>query len=192
MGTIVISENVTLDGVIEDPTGEDGFDRGGWFGQIGDDDRQAWAEVEAGEADRAEALLLGRCTYEWLAARWMSRTGAWAERLTSMPKYVVSSTLEEPAWANTSVLNGPLLDEVSALKGSLTGEIVVNGSGHLAHTLIEHGLVDELRLMVYPFVLGAGKRLFPSTRAQQAMRLVDARTIGNCLALLRYDVVRSE
>lgn len=191
-GKIVISGNVTLDGVIEDPTGEDGFDRGGWFSQIGDDDRQASAEVKAGEAEHAEALLLGRRTYEWLAARWTSLTGAWAERLTSVPKYVVSNTLENPAWANSTVLNRDLLDEVSELKERLTGEIVVNGSGHLAHTLIEHGLVDELRLMVYPFVLGTGERLFPSTSAQKEMRLIDARTIANGLALLRYKVVRSE
>jgi dihydrofolate reductase len=191
MGKLVVSENVTLDGVIEDPTGEDHFDRGGWFSELDDHDRQAWAEVEAAEADRAEALLLGRRTYEWLATRWSPRTGAWAERLTDMPKYVVSSTLQRPAWSNSTVLKGVVPREVLRLKQRLAGEIVVNGSGRLVRTLIEHGLVDELRLMVHPFLLGAGERLFPPTSTPQAMRLVEARTVGNGLALVTYEVVRS-
>jgi dihydrofolate reductase len=191
MGTIVISENITLDGVIEDPTGDDGFSRGGWFNEIGDEDRRAWAEVEAGEADRAQATLLGRRTYEWLIARgWPTRTGPWAERLTSMPKYVVSSTLVDPAWSGTTVLDGDAVDEARALKGRTAGQILVNGSGRLARTLIEHDLVDEVRLMIYPFVLGSGERLFPETSERRPMRLVETRTVGERLALVTYEVVR--
>ena len=186
MGTLVISENITLDGVIEDPTGEDGFEHGGWFSAMGDDDRQAWAAVEAGEADQAEALLLGRRTYEWLTARWLTRTGAWAERLAAMPKYVVSTTLVETPWPSTTVLKGDVLDQVRELKEQLSGEIVVNGSGRLARALIEHDLVDELRLMVYPSVLGSGERLFPSTRTALSMRLVEARKVGDGLVTVTY------
>ena len=191
MGRIVISENVTIDGVVQDPTGDDGFARGGWFNQIADEDRQGWAEIETGEALRAEALLLGRRTYEYLVARWPSRTGVWADRLNSMPKYVVSSTLTDPEWTNTTALTGDVVNEVSKLKERLDGEIVLNGSGQLARTLIEHDLVDELRLMVYPVVLGSGERLFPETRDRTAVRLTGARTVGRGLAFLTYDVVRA-
>ena len=191
MGKIVISENVTIDGVIQDPTGDDGFAHGGWFNEIGDDARQGWAEIETGEALRAEALLLGRRTYEYLVARWPSRTGVWADRLNTMPKYVVSSTLVDPEWTNSTVLTGDVLNEVTKLKDRLDGEIVVNGSGQLARTLIEHHLVDEVRLMIYPFVLGSGERLFPETSDRSAMRLVDTRTVGHGLALVTYDVVRA-
>jgi len=191
MGKIVISENVTIDGVIQDPTGDDGFAHGGWLNEIGDDARQGWAEIETGEALRAEALLLGRRTYEYLVARWPSRTGVWADRLNSMPKYVVSSTLVDPEWTNSTVLTGDVLNEVTKLKDRLDGEIVVNGSGQLARTLIEHHLVDEVRLMIYPFVLGSGERLFPETSDRSAMRLVDTRTVGHGLALVTYDVVRA-
>jgi dihydrofolate reductase len=191
MGKIVISENVTIDGVIQDPTGDDGFAHGGWFNEIGDDARQGWAEIETGEALRAEALLLGRRTYEYLVARWPSRTGVWADRLNSMPKYVVSSTLVDPEWTNSTVLTGDVLNEVTKLKDRLDGEIVVNGSGQLARTLIEHHLVDEVRMMIYPFVLGSGERLFPETSDRSVMRLVDTRTVGRGLALVTYDVVRA-
>ena len=159
MGRIVVSENVTLDGVVQDPTGEEGFSRGGWFGRIGDEDREAWAQVEMGEALGAEALLLGRRTYAFFAARWPSRSGEWAARLNSLPKYVVSSTLVDPAWTNTTVLTD-VVAEVSKLKQNITGEIAVYASFQLVHTLLGHDLVDELRLMAYPFVLGAGRRLF--------------------------------
>jgi dihydrofolate reductase len=191
MGKIVISENVTIDGVVQDPTGDDGFARGGWFNEIGDVDRQGWAEVETGEAQRADALLLGRRTYDYLAARWPQRTGVWADRLNSMPKYVVSSTLVDPEWTNSTVLTGDVVNEVTKLKERLDGEIVLNGSGRLARTLIEHDLVDELRLMVYPFVLGSGERLFPETRDRTAMRLTGTRTVGDGLALVTDDVVRA-
>ena len=190
MGKIVISENVSLDGVIQDPTGDEGFRLGGWFGQIGDKDREAWAQVELDEALGTEALLLGRRSYEWFAARWASRSGAWADRLNSLPKYVVSATLEDPDWNNSTVLNGDVVNEVSKLKQRVNGDIVVYASGHLVHTLIEHDLVDELRLMTYPVVLGAGERLFGETSDKKPMRLVDTRTVGDGLAFLTYQPVR--
>ena len=190
MGKIVISENVSLDGVVQDPTGEEGYRFGGWFNQIGEKDREAWAKVGFDEALGAEAFLLGRRTDEWLAARWLSRSGEWADRLNSLPKYVVSSTLEEPRWTNSTVLKGDVVKEVSTLKQELAGDIVVAGSIQLAHTLIEHNLADELRLMIFPVVLGAGERLFDETKDRKPMRLVHARTVGHNLALLTYEVVR--
>jgi dihydrofolate reductase len=170
MGRIVISENVSLDGVIQDPTGDEGFRHGGWSVQIPDKDRDEWAKVLLDEALGAEAQLLGRRTYEFFAARFPSRSGAWADRLNSMPKYVVSSTLVDPDWNNTTVLNGEVVNEVSKLKQELDGEIVVYASSQLVPTLIEHDLVDELRLIVYPVVLGAGERLSarPATRRRCA------------------------
>jgi dihydrofolate reductase len=186
MGKIIISENVSLDGVVQDPTGEEGFGRGGWFVQIGDKDRETWAKLELDEALSAAALLLGRRSDEWFAARWLSRTGEWADRLNSLPKYVVSSTLEEPRWSNSTVLKGEVVNEVSKLKQELDGDIVVYASTQLVHTLMEHDLVDELRLIVYPVVLGAGERLFGETSDKKPMRLVDARTVGDSLALLTY------
>jgi dihydrofolate reductase len=190
MGKIVVSENVSLDGVVQDPTGEEGFERGGWFGQLGEADREEWARVEFDEALRAEALLLGRRSYEWFAARWPSRSGEWANRLNSLPKYVVSSTLVDPDWNNSTVLKGEVVNEVSKLKQELDGEIVVYGSCQLARTLIEHDLVHELRLMVYPVVLGAGERLFGETSDTRSVRLLDTRTVGDDLAYLTYALVR--
>jgi dihydrofolate reductase len=190
MGRIVISENVSLDGVIQDPTGEEGFRLGGWFGQAGDKDRQAWAKVAFDEALSADALLLGRRSYQWFAARWASRRGDWAQRLNSLPKYVVSSTLEDPDWNNSRVLRGDVVNEISKLKQRVNADIVVYASGQLAHTLMEHDLVDELRLMIYPVVLGAGERLFGPTRDKKRMRLVATRTVGDGLALLTYQPIR--
>ena len=190
MGKIVISENASLDGVVQDPTGEEGFSFGGWFGQIGDKDREGWAQAGLDEALGAEAFLLGRRTEQWLAARWLSRSGEWADRLNGLPKYVVSSTLEEPKWTNSTVLKGDVVKEVSALKQELAGDIIVAGSIQLARTLIEHNLADEVRLMIFPVVLGAGERLFDETKDRKPMRLVHARTVGHNLALLTYEVVR--
>ena len=190
MGQIVISENVSLDGVVQDPTGEEGFRFGGWFGQMGDKDREAWAKVEFDEALGTEALLLGRRSDEWFAVRWQSRSGEWADRLNSLPKYVVSSTLEEPRWNNATVLRGDVVNEVSKLKQELDGDIVVYGSIQLAHTLMEHDLVDELRLTIHPVVLGAGERLFGETSHRKPMRLVHTQTVGDSLALLTYKLVR--
>ena len=190
MGKIVISENVSLDGVVQDPTGEEGFRHGGWFVQVGDKDREEWAQVALDEALGAEALLLGRRSYEFFAGRWPSRSGALADRLNSLPKYVVSSTLVDPDWNNSTVLKGDVANQVSKLKQELDGEIVVVASRKLVRTLLEHDLVDELRLMVYPVVLGAGERLFGETSDKKPVRLVDTRTVGDALAYLTYELVR--
>jgi dihydrofolate reductase len=189
MGKIVVSENVSLDGVVEDPTGEEGFRHGGWFNEIGDKDREAWAKAGLDEALGAEAFLLGRRSDEYLGSRWNSRTGEWADRLNSLPKYVVSSTLEDPVWNNSKVLRGDVVAEVSKLKRELDGEIVVAASRQLVQTLMEHDLVDEVRLIVYPVVLGAGERLFGETSDKTPMRLVDTKTIGDGLAFLTYELV---
>ena len=185
MGKIIISENVTLDGVIQDPAGDEGFRHGGWIGRIGDRGRDEAARVALG----TEAMLLGRRSYEFLAARWASRTGEFADRMNSKPKYVVSSTLQDPAWNNTTVLWGDLVSEVSPLKQQLAGDIVVAASFQLVHTLLERDLVDELRLMIYPVVLGTGKRLFGETSDKKLMRLVGNKTVDD-LALLTYEPVR--
>ncbi|MGD0605128.1 MAG: dihydrofolate reductase family protein [Streptosporangiaceae bacterium] len=190
MGKIVISTNVSLDGVVQDPDGQEGFRLGGWFGQFGGEDLEQWAKVELEEALGTEALLLGRRSEEWFATRWASRTGEWADRLNSLPKYVVSSTLQEPRWNNSTVLRGDVVSAVSKLKQELAGEIVVYASYQLARMLIKHDLVDELRLVVYPVVLGAGERLFGETSDKKPMRLVGTRTIGNGLAFLTYMFVR--
>jgi dihydrofolate reductase len=190
MGKIVISTNVSFDGVVQDPDGAEGFRLGGWFGQFGGKDLEEWAKVEFEEALGSEALLLGRRSDEWFAARWLSKTGEWADRLNSMPKYVVSSTLQEPKWSNSTVLRGDVVSEVSKLKQELAGDIVVYASYQLGRTLIEHDLVDELRLFVYPVVLGAGERLFGQTSDKKPMRLVDAKTIGDGLVFLTYTLVR--
>jgi dihydrofolate reductase len=190
MGKIIISENVTLDGVVQDPTGDEGFGAGGWFGHIDNRDREEWATVELDEALRAEALLLGRRTYEFFAARWPFRSGQWADRLNSLPKYVVSTTLQDPDWNNSTILTGDVVDEVTTLRRKVNGDIVVYASFQLVHTLIEHDLVDELRLMIYPFVLGVGERLFRETSGTKHMRLADTRTVGNGLALLTYRPIR--
>jgi dihydrofolate reductase len=189
MGKIVISENVSLDGVIQDPAGVEGFRLGGWVGRIGGQGREEAAKVALDEALCADAFLLGRRSYEFLAARWPSRSGPLAERLNSLPKYVVSSTLEAPAWNNTTVLKGNVIDEVSKLKQEIDREIVVAASFQLWHTLMEYDLVDELRLMIYPVVLGAGERLFGETSDKKPMRLVSIRTVDD-LALLTYETVR--
>ena len=190
MGKIVISTNVSLDGVVQDPDGQEGFRLGGWFGQFGGKDLEAWAKVSLEEALGADALLLGRRSDEWFAERWSSRSGEWADRLNSLPKYVVSSTIGHPRWSNSTVLTGEVVDEVTKLKQELDGEILVYASYQLGRTLIEHDLLDELRLVVYPVVLGAGERLFGATREKKPMRLVDTKTIGDGLASLTYEMVR--
>lgn len=189
MGKIVISENVSLDGVIEDPAGVEGFRLGGWVGRIGSQGREEAAKVALDEALGADAFLLGRRSYEFLAARWPSRTGPLAERLNGLPKYVVSSTLEAPVWNNTTVLKGQVIAEISKLRQEIEGEIVVAASFQLWHALFEHDLVDELRLMIYPVVLGAGKSLFGETSDKRQLRLISARTVDD-LALLTYETVR--
>jgi dihydrofolate reductase len=189
MGKIVVSENVTLDEVVQDPAGAEGFGRGGWVGRVGERGREEAAKVLLDEALGAEAQLFGRRTYEFLAARWPSRSGEFADRFNEMPKYVVSSTLKDPDWNNSTVLAGDVVQEVSKLKHELDGEIVVAGSIRLVRTLLENDLVEELRLMIYPVVLGAGERLFGETSEQRPVRLVETRTVDD-LAYLTYEVVR--
>jgi dihydrofolate reductase len=175
--------------VIQDPDGDEGFRLGGWFGQFGGKDLEEWAKVALDEALGAEAWLLGRRSYEYFGVRWRPRSGELADRLHSMPKYVVSSTLVDPDWNNSRVLKGDVVDEVTKLKQELDGEIVVPASYQLGRTLIEHDLVDELRLVVFPVVLGAGERLFGETGEKKPMRLVDIRSIGDGLAFLTYELV---
>ncbi len=192
MGRIVMSgpQNVSLDGVVQDPDGQEGFRLGGWFIQSGGKDLEQWNKVALDEALRAEAWLLGRRSYEFFGMRWRPRSGELADRLNSMPKYVVSSTLGDPEWNNTTVLNGDVVTEVSKLKQELDGEIIVPASYQLARTLLEHDLVDELRLVVFPVVLGSGERLFGETSDKKSMRLVSVNTIGDGLAFVTYEVVK--
>jgi dihydrofolate reductase len=188
MGTIVMSEFVTLDGVVQDPAGNEGFERGGWVGQLAA--REEVAKVTLDQALGADALLMGRRTYEFFAALWPSRTGELADRLNGLPKYVVSSSLEDPGWNNTTVLGGEAVSEVTTLKRELDGEINVIASFQLGRALIEHDLLDELRLMVFSIVLGAGDRLFGQTGGQKPMHLRDARTVGGDVAYLTYGFVK--
>jgi dihydrofolate reductase len=185
MGKIVVSDNVTLDGVVQDPAGDEGFRVGGWVGLIGNSPQLAKLALD--EALAAGAFLLGRRSYEWLGARWPSRSGELADRLNGMPKYVVSATLEHPAWNNTSVLKGDVVSEVSKLKEELSGEIVVPASFRLVRTLMEHDLVDELRLKVFPVVLGAGERLFGEISDKKPMRLLGTQTLEGGIAYLTYE-----
>ena len=191
MGNIVISTNVTLDGVVQDPDGKEGFSQGGWFGQFGGGDLEEWGKISLDEALGAQALLLGRRSDEWFAARWAARTGEWADRLNGLPKYVVSATLDEPKWGNSTVLKGDVVSEVAALKERLDGEIVVYASYQLGRTLLEHDLVDELRLTVFPVALGTGERLFGETSDKKAMRLLSTRIVGVGLVLYIYELIRS-
>jgi dihydrofolate reductase len=190
MGKIIISENVWLDGVVQDPAGDEGFRHGGWVGRIGGPGREEVARVALDEALGTEAMLLGRRSYEFLSARWPSRTDALADRLNCKPKYVVSSTLRDPAWNNTTVLKGNVVNEVSALKQQLAGDMVVAASFQLVHTLLEHDLVDELRLMIYPVVLGTGRRMFGEASDKKSMRLIGNTTVAGDLAYLTYELVR--
>jgi dihydrofolate reductase len=190
MGKIVISTNVSLDGVVQDPDGQEGFSRGGWFSQYVGKDREEWGRVSCAEALGTAALLLGRRSDEWFAARWASRPGEWADRLNGLPKYVVSSTLQDPKWTNGMVLTGNVVDEVTRLKKDVDGDIVVYASYQLGRTLIEHDLVDELRLFVFPVVVGGGERLFGETAGKKPFRLAGSRTVGSGLVFLTYEIVR--
>jgi dihydrofolate reductase len=180
MGKIVVSENVTLGGVVQDPAGDQGFRPDSRVGPIGDSQRLA--KLALNEALAAGALLPGRRSYEWLAARWPSRSGELADRLNSLPKYVVSATLANPAWNNSTVIKGDVLNEVSTLKQHIDGDIVIVGSFQLVRTLIEHDLVDELRLKIFPVALGVGERLFGETGDEKPMRLVDTQTLEGGIA----------
>jgi dihydrofolate reductase len=191
MGRIVVTTNISLDGVVEDPDGREGSERGGRFGQFGAQDLEGWAKVETDEALHSVAILLGRKSDQWFASLWLSRNGEWADRLNTMPKYVVSSTLEEAKWSNSTVLGGDVVEEVSKLKEEIDGDIVIYASYQLVRTLIQHGLVDEFRLVIFPVLLGAGERLFTETGATTPLRLVCCETIGEGLPLLTYEVVRA-
>src|SRR5262245_45327145 len=182
MGRIVISDNVSLDGVMEDPAGDEGFDRGGWVGLI--KDRPDLAQLALDEALGSDAMLMGRRTYEWFVARWPTRTGPLADRLRALPKFVVTSTSELPEWENATPLVGDLVAKATWLKREFGGDIVVPGSVGVVHTLLEHGVVDELRLKVFPIVLGAGKRLFGGTAGPTAMTLVDTRLLDGTTTYL--------
>jgi dihydrofolate reductase len=190
MAAIVISTNTTLDGVVQDPDGKEGFSRGGWFGRFGGADLEEWGKISLDEALGAQALLLGRRSDEWFATRWAARGGEWADRLNGLPKYVVSSTLDHAQWGNSTVLKGDAVTEVAALKERLDGEIVVYASYQLGRTLLDHDLVDELRLTVFPVTLGVGQRLFGETGAAKPMRFAGARKVGAGLVLLTYERVR--
>jgi dihydrofolate reductase len=185
MGRIVVTEFVSLDGVVEDPGGAEDYRYGGWSfefsrGEEGD-------KFKLDEALEAEALLLGRVTYEGFAKAWPSRDGEFADRFNSMPKYIVSSTLEDPEWNNSTVLKGDVAEQVSKLKQEHDGDIYVHGSPKLVEALVEHDLVDELRLMVFPVVLGTGKRLFGETSDKKSLRLADSQVVGDGVAILVYE-----
>jgi dihydrofolate reductase len=184
MGRIVVTEFVSLDGVVEDPGGSEDFRYGGWSFQFdrGDEGNQ----FKLDETMQSEALLLGRVTYQGFAAAWPSREGEFADKFNSMPKYVVSSTLRDPEWTNSTVLQGDLPDRVAQLKKELDGDIVVHGSARLVQTLVENDLVDELHLMVFPVVLGAGKRLFGDTTDKKRFRLVESKAVGDGVLILTY------
>jgi dihydrofolate reductase len=184
MGKIVVTEFVSLDGVMEDPGGAESFKHGGWTFEINRGDEGDKFKLD--EALSAEALLLGRVTYEGFAEAWPSREGEFADKFNTMPKYVVSSTLEDPEWNNSTVLKGEVAEEVAKLKQAHDGDVVVHGSAQLVQALVEHDLVDELRLMVFPVVLGSGKRLFGDTSDKKRLRLVDSKTVGDGVAILTY------
>jgi dihydrofolate reductase len=186
MARIVVTEFVSLDGVMEAPGGEE-FRHPGWSFEFdrGDEGNQFKLDETMG----SEALLLGRVTYEGFARAWPTREGEFADKFNSMPKYVVSSTLKDPHWTNTTVLDGDVVEEVTKLKDELDGDVVVHGSAQLAQTLLEHDLVDELRLMVFPVVLGTGKRLFGETTDKKPMRHVDSKVVGDGVMILTYERV---
>ena len=189
MGRIVVTEFVSLDGVMEDPGGAENFKHGGWSFEIARGEEGDKFKLD--EAFASEALLLGRVTYDGFAAAWPSREGEFADKFNNMPKYVVSSTLGEPEWNNSTVLRGDIAEEIGKLKQEQDGDIVVHGSARLVQTLVEHDLVDEFRLMVYPVVLGSGKRLFGDTSDKKPLRLVDSKVVGDGVAILIYEPAES-
>ena len=181
MGKLVVSQFLTVDGVVEDPGGSENFERGGWafqFERGPEGDKFKTDEVMA-----ADALLLGRVTYEGFAAAWPSRTGGFADKFNNMAKHVVSSTLKDPEWNNTTVIDGDIAAAVSRLKSETDGDILVNGSVQLVGALVESDLVDEYRLMIYPIVLGAGKRLFGETAAAVPLKLIGSMPAGETTVL---------
>jgi dihydrofolate reductase len=190
MGKIVATEYVSLDGVVEAPGGGEDFKHAGWTFEI--DRGEEGDRFKLDETLNSEALLLGRVTYEGFAAAWPSMEVEFADRFNAMPKYVVSSTLENPEWNNSTVLKGDVVEEVSRLRRAPGGDIVVHGSPQLVQTLLEHDLIDELRVMVFPVVLGTGKRLFGDTSDKKRLRLTDSRTVGDGIAILIYEPIRND
>jgi len=190
VGRIVVTEFVSLDGVVEDPGGSENFRYGGWSFAFNRGDEGDKFKLD--EALSSGALLLGRVTYEGFAEAWPSREGEFADKFNTMPKYVVSSTLEEPEWNNSTVLKGDVVEEVAKLRQEQDGDIVVHGSARLVETLVEHDLVDELRLMVFPVVLGSGKRVFGETSDKKPLRLVDSKVVGDGVAILIYEPAGEE
>jgi dihydrofolate reductase len=185
MGRIVVTEFVSLDGVMEAPGGGEDYRHGGWTFEI--ERGEEGDKFKLDETMASETLLLGRRTYEGFAAAWPSRDGEFADKFNSMPKYVVSSTLKDPEWNNTTVLDGELADEVAKLKEQQDGDIVVHGSAQLVQGLLENDLVDELRLMVFPVVLGSGKGLFGETSEKKSLKLRDSKIVGDGVAILVYE-----
>jgi len=190
VGRIVVTEFVSLDGVMEDPGGAEDFRHGGWSFEISRGEEGDKFKLD--EAFSSAALLLGRVTYEGFAEAWPAREGEFADKFNSMPKYVVSSTLAEPDWNNSTVLRGDVAEEVGKLRQELDGDIVVHGSARLVQTLIEHDLVDEFRLMVFPVLLGGGRRLFGETSDKKRLRLVDSKMVGDGVAILTYEPAGEE
>jgi dihydrofolate reductase len=186
VGRIVVTEFVSLDGVMEAPGGGEDFKYAGWSFEINRGEEGDKFKLD--ETMNSAALLLGRVTYEGFARAWPSRTdeAGFAEKFNSMPKYVVSSTLKDPEWTNSTVLEGEPMEAVSKLRQEVDGDIVVHGSAQLVQTLLEHDLVDELRLMVFPVVLGTGKRLFGETSDKKTLRLADSKTVGDGVAILVF------
>ena len=184
MGKIVVTEFMSLDGVVEDPGGAEDFTYGGWAFEFSRGDEGEQFKVD--ETRASEAQLLGRVTYEGFAAAWPSRDGEFADKFNNMPKYVVSRTLTDPEWTNTTVLDGDLADSVALLKERHEGDIVVHGSISVAQALIENNLVDELRLMVFPVILGQGKRMFGETSDKKALRLAESKAVGDGVTILVY------
>jgi dihydrofolate reductase len=176
MGKLVVTEFVSVDGVFEDPGGSEQFEHGGWTFEYDRGDEGNKFKLD--ELMEAEVQLLGRVTYEGFAEAWPSREGPFADKLNNDPKYVVSTTLTEPTWQNTTVISDDVAGQIAALKERTNGTILVAGSGTLVATLLEHDLVDELRLMVFPTVLGRGKRLFPDGIDRIKLKLTETRTVG--------------
>jgi dihydrofolate reductase len=188
MGRIVVTEFMSLDGVVEDPGGSESYRHGGWTFEI--DRGEEGNRFKLEETMEAEAQLLGRVTYEGFAEAWPSREGEFADKLNSMPKYVVSSTLEKAEWSNSTVLRGDLAEEIAGLKQEIDGVSLIAGSVQLVQALLEQGLVDELRLMVFPVLLGEGKRLFGDVSEKKPLGLTDSKILGDGIALQTYEPAR--
>jgi dihydrofolate reductase len=190
VGRIVVTEFVSLDGVMEAPGGGEDYKHGGWSFEIARGEEGDKFKLD--ETMASEALLLGRKTYEGFAAAWPSREGEFADKFNTMPKYVVSSSLDDPEWNNSTVLKGDVAEAVAKLRREQDGDIVVHGSARLVQTLVEHDLVDEYRLMVFPVVLGSGKRLFGETSDKKTLRLVDSKVVGDGVAIMVYQPARDD